>query len=96
MAQRKLRMTMTPSELLFANADGMEFLTSTFKGIDLALEAHKCCAWWNAKGGFVNPKLAFLQWLEAGVRRRVNGRGDTPEDRNEYLRDYERRRGQTA
>ena len=104
MSQRRLRLTLEPSELLTVVAADLEFLTSTFKDVDLALEAHKCCAWWNERGGFRNPKLAFINWLEATKRPKKWQRNDStgmtrgapPQDRSEFLRDYERRRGLTA
>ena len=99
MATRKTRTQLTASELLSENADALEFLGETFPDLDLALEAHKCTAYWNAKGGFSIPRLAFANWIEkaatlprrygigAGVARPAPAR-----DRNEYLRDFEQRR----
>ena len=109
MSQRKLRLTMTAAELLKVAAERLFVLAEVFPELDLAFEAEKCCAYWNDHGGFKTPLLAYMNWLEVAERRRTqpfsrNGhsdstgmtRGAPPQDREEFLRDYERRRGLTA
>ncbi len=100
--QPRLPLTMEPAELLVAVADALPFLGATFPGVDLALEAHKCTAYWNNQGGAKNWRLAFMNWVQVASKPRPfkahnDGRGMTrgaPDmDRGEFLRDFERRRG---
>ena len=103
MSQRRMRLSMEAADLLLATGpEGISLLAEKFPDVDLHLEAVKCCAYWNHQGGFLVPKLAFLNWVQKAAqplprRKAPDGRGMTPGaadmDRMGFLEDYEHRRG---
>ncbi len=103
--QARFRLTVSPPELISMMQPELDFWAQTYPELDLAVEAMKCCEYWNVqRGGFVNPRLAYMNWLGVAERIRQHGNGHKPSssgsltfkgetDRQSFVRDYERRRG---
>ncbi len=62
--QAKFRLTVSPPELIEMMQPELDFWAQTYPELDLAVEAMKCCEYWNVqRGGFINPRLAYMNWL---------------------------------
>jgi hypothetical protein len=92
MAQRRMRLTCTATEILHMLAGELEFFHSTYPDLDLALEAHHWAAYHDSYG-VVRPRASFIQWLKIAQQiflkqKQRNNHKELTSDPNEYLRRY--------